>query len=248
MKRTTLTLFAFLFFLQSYGQSLEWSFLANSGLYHLTGNYTVSTTFLNNVQANSKQGYANNPYGNLFGFSYGGGFQAQHVAAGGFIVGLQGTYEFLRSKENINAVYPAGLDQATGDYISNYNGVPSTGQSVLVSQDVDFNPYVGYRLKAKKVKIDLMPGIDLAYNLSVYEYGNAKDGAGQKYQTGYYNGTLSPDIRLRFGAAAWYKKFALTASYAHGVTNFSSHLLNDNPTPQYTRSELIRFGVALRLN
>jgi len=247
MKRTSLIVFTLFLFLQSYGQSLEWSFLANSGLYHLTGNYTVSTTFFNNVQANTKQGYANNPYGNLFGFSYGGGFQAQHVTAGGFIMGLQTTYEFLRTRENINTVYPAGLDQATGNYF-NYSGIPATGQSVLVSQDVNFNPYIGYRLKTGKLKIDITPGVDLAYNLSVYEYGNAKDESGYKYQTSYYNGTLSPDIRLRFGAAAWYKKIAFTASYAHGLSNFSSHLLNDDPTPYYTRSELIRFGLALRLN
>jgi hypothetical protein len=248
MKKITLALFAFFIFLQSYGQSLEWSFQANSGVYHLTGNYTVSTTFLNGVQANAKQGYANNPYGNLFGFAYGAGFQAQHVAAGGFIIGLQASYDILRTRENINDVYPVGLDQATGDYIFNYNGVAATGQSVLVSQDVNFNPYIGYRIKAKNVKIDLMPGIDLGYNVSVYEYGNAKDAGGNKYQTSYYSGTLSPDLRLRFGAAAWYKKYAFTASYAHGLTNFSSDLLNDNPTPMYTRSELIRFGLAIRLN
>src|ERR1700679_3830904 len=105
MKKTTLVLFTFFLFLQSYGQGLEWSFLANSGPYHLTGNYTVSTTYLYNVQAGAKQGYASNPYGNLQGLSYGGGFQAQYHASSGFIIGLQATYDVLRSKENINAVY-----------------------------------------------------------------------------------------------------------------------------------------------
>ncbi|HZY38922.1 MAG TPA: hypothetical protein VFE53_19815 [Mucilaginibacter sp.] len=247
MKKITLTLFTFFLFLQSYGQNLEWSFLANSGLYRYTGNYTVSTTFLNNVQANTKQGYANNPYGNLFGFSYGAGFQTQHITSGGFIFGLQASYDILRSKENINDVYPGGLYLATSDPFF-YSGIPATGQSFLVSQDINFNPYIGYRLKTKKVKIDLMPGIDLGYNVSVSEYGDAKDQNGNKYQTSYYNGTLSPDILLRFGVAAWYKKLALTASYASGLTNFNSHLMNDNPTPQYTRSELIRFGLAIRLN
>src|ERR1700729_1647369 len=102
MRKTTLTLFAIFLFINAYGQNIEWSFQANSGVYHLTGNYTVSTTFLNGVQANAKQGYANNPYGNLFGFAYGAGFQAQHVAAGGFIIGLQASYDILRTRENIN--------------------------------------------------------------------------------------------------------------------------------------------------
>jgi len=249
MKISALTLFAFLFFLQSYGQSLEWSFQANSGLYRLTGNNTVSTTFLNNVQANTKQGYAGNPYGNLRGFSYGGGFQAQYNTRSGFIIGLQTDYDFLRSKENVYAVYPSGVYFLTPFYnILTPTDGPTVGHSVLVSQDVDFNPYIGYRLKAKKVKIDLMPGIDLAYNVSTSEYGSAKDNGGQKYQTSFYTGTFSPDLRLRFGAAAWYKKIALIASYAYGLTNFSSHFLYDDPTPQYTRSELIRFGLALRLN
>jgi hypothetical protein len=249
MKKTVLTLFAIFCMIQAHGQGIDWSFQANSGLYRLTGNTAVSATGLSNVQSGSKQGYADNPYGNLSGVSYGAGFQAQHVTPGGFIVGLQADYDILRSKENINAAYPAGVYYLEPSYQSiGYIGGAATSQSFLVSQDVDFNPYIGYRFKTKKVKIDLMPGIDLAYNVSVSEYGNAKDQNGNKYQTSFYTGTFSPDMRLRIGAAAWYKNFALTASYARGLSNFSSHFLYEDPTVVYTRSELVRFGLAIRLN
>ena len=248
MKRTILALFALLLFSQSYGQSLEWSFQANSGLYRYTGNNTVSSTFLINVIPGTKDGYANNRYGNLYGFSYGADFQAQHVSGGGFIVGLQAGYDILRSKENINRIYRGDLYLEDANYFAAYNGMPATGQAFLTSQDFNVNPYIGYRLKTKNLKIDLMPGVDMGYNVSVYQSFNAKDDAGNHYQANNYAGTTSPDIRLRFGAAAWYKTYARMASYARGLTNFSSHLLNNNPTPRYTKSELIRFGLAIRLN
>ncbi len=250
MKKITLSLFALFLFIQSYGQGVEWSFLANSGLYRYSGNYTVSSTALVGVVPGTKDGYANNPYGHLYGFSYGAGFQAQYVSTGGFIIGLQGAYDVLRSKENVTNAYRGDivLYLAPGDYTGGYTGAPATGNAYSTSQDVNINPYIGYRVKTRKLKIDLMPGVDMGYNVSTYASFDAKDQAGNHYQANNYAGTVSPDIRLRFGAAAWYKKYALTASYAHGLKNFSAHLLNDNPTPQYARSELVRFGLAVRLN
>ena len=93
-----------------------------------------------------------------------------------------------------------------------------------------------------------MPGVDMAYNAGVSQSFNAKDDGGNRYQASNYTGTVSPDIRLRFGVAAWYKKYAFTASYAHGLKNFSEFYLDDNASAKYTHSELIRFGLAIRLN
>jgi len=248
MKKITLTLFTVFLFMQSYGQGIEWSFLANSGLYRYTGSYTVSSTFLINVVPGTKSGYPNNRFGNLYGFSYGAGFQAQYVSKGGFIMGLQTAYDVLRSKENVDHIYRGDLVLTTADYIANYAGIPATGHACLTGQDININPYIGYRIKTKNLKIDLMPGVDMAYNVSLYQSFNAKDNVGNHYQASNYAGTLPSDIRLRFGAAAWYKKYAFTASYAHGLKNFTGYILDDDPSGHYTRSELIRFGLAVRLN
>jgi len=208
----------------------------------------VSSTFLVNVVPGTKSGYVNNQYGHLYGFSYGAGFQAQYVSKGGFIIGLQTSYDILRSKENIDHVFRGDLYLESGDYIANYSGTPSTGHAFLTSQDFNINPYIGYRLKTKNLKIDLMPGVDMAYNVSTYQSFNVKDNAGNHYQASNYAGTSPADFRLRFGAAAWYKKYAFTASYAHGLKNFTEFILDDNSAGHYTRSELIRFGLAIRLN
>ena len=247
MKKIILSLFILFLFMQSYGQGIEWSFLANSGLYRYSGNYTVSSTFLVGVVPGTKDGYSNNQYGHLYGFSYGAGFQAQYVSKGGFIFGLQTVYDVLRSKENIDHIYRGDL-YLEDYYLANNGATPATGHAFLTSQDFNINPYIGYRVKTKKLKIDLMPGVDMAYNVSSYRSFNAKDNAGNHYQASNYAGTGPADFRLRFGAAAWYKKYGFTASYAHGLKNFTEYILNDNPSAQYTRSELIRFGLAIRLN
>jgi len=247
MKKLLLTLFTFLALTQLYAQNIEVSVLGNTGLFRYTGNYTTSTTFINGGIPGTKSGYTNNAYGNKDAFSYGLAVQVQHVSNNGFIFGLQGGYQILRSKVDITGVYRGDIFYSTGDYLANAGPTPATGKSILQSQDLFLNPYIGYRLKVNKVRIDLMPGMQFGFNTDLYEYGNAKDVGGNVYQIDKNDDKLPVDIRLSFGVAARYNKFSLTGGFAQGLTNFSNHLLNDSPTAYYTHSQLISFGIAYRL-
>jgi len=247
MKKTFLTLFTFLVLSQLHAQNIEISLLGNTGLFRYTGNYTTSTSFINGGMANSKAGYTNNPYGNKFAFSYGGGLQVQYVGHSGFIAGLQGGYQILRSKVDLNGVYRSDLNFATGNYYNLAGPTPANGHTNLQSQDINVNPYIGYRLKIKRVKIDLMPGFDLGFNLNTHEYGKATDDAGNVYQTDLDRGKFPTDFRVSLRAAIYYNKFSITAGFVQGLTNFSNHLLNDSPTAYYTHSQLISFGLAYQI-
>jgi hypothetical protein len=250
MKKILLTLLSTFLLTQLYAQGYEFSVLANCGLFHYSGNNTVSSSFFNGAVAGSKAGYTNNPYGNENAFSYGADFQAQHVAASGFIFGLQAGYDVLRSKVDITSVYTSN----SGVIFYNINGgqadennPPTKGQAYLQSGDINLNPYVGYRFRIKNVKIDLLPGIDMGFNVNTHEYGKATDNSGNVYKTDLDRGKMTADFRLQFGTAVWYKRFGIMANYAHGIVNFSSDLLNDSPTTYTTNSNVFRFGIIYRL-
>jgi hypothetical protein len=245
MKKILLTLFCVFVIVQLHAQKFEISLLANSGLYHYTGSSTTSTSGII-AGSNAQQNYTNNPYGNKNGVSYGGNIQAQYIAKSGFITGLQAGYEVLRSEVDINTYYPLVFNvytDVTGPFASPQ--IPVKGQSVLQNQNININPYIGYRWQTNTINIDLMPGIDLGFNIRSYDKGKATDSNGNTYQTDLRRSNAPTDVRFRLGAAAMYKKFGLTASYAIGLTNFEKNMIGD--ANYDARSRLFRFGISYRI-
>jgi len=251
MRKLLLTLSAFFLLTQLHAQKIEIAVQANSGLFHYSGNASTASTFFLPGSAAS-QYRSNNPYGSENGFSYGAGMQAQFVGKSGFILGLQAGYDLFRSKEAINGVYPYNNSYAPDFYtIATANAIPfsASGEAFIVNQDITLNPYIGYRLQAKKIKIDLMPGVDISYNFSSYNKGNATASDGTAYKADYNLDKAPTDVRLRFGAAAWYNRWGITASYAHGLINYTSNLdyLGAAAGPNTVNSEVIRFGIIYRI-
>jgi hypothetical protein len=243
MKKTLLTFFSFLLLTQLYAQNIELSVQANSGLFHYSGSSATSTSAI--YQGSTpQQNYTNNPYGIKNGFSYGGDIQAQYVSKSGFVTGLQASYEILRSKVNINYYYPLTFTLFGPNSIAN-TATPVKGQTFLQDQDIDLNPYIGYRLLVGEIKLDIMPGIDLGFDMNSYDKGKATDNQGNIYQTNLK--LLSPptDIRLKLGVAATYKRFGITAAYLHGLTNLYKNI-NVNGSDE-AHSELLSFGVTYRI-
>jgi hypothetical protein len=229
-------------FTQLFAQKFELSVQANSGLFHYSGVSSASVSFIS-AGATDKENYTNNPYGNKNGFSYGADIQDQYVSKCGFIAGLQAGYEVLRSKVDINGYIPSGFYlffTSNGDY-----QIPVKGQTSLQDQDININPYVGYRLKIKNIKIDMMPGIDFGFNVGSYDKGKATDSTGNVYRTDSKKSNAPTDVRLKFGIAATYKRFAITASYAHGLRNLENNIIGDGSYEVH--SELIRFGIAYKI-
>jgi hypothetical protein len=252
MKKLYLVLFALFLAAQLHAQQFELSFQANSGLFHYSGNSTSSTSVIIQGPTSPKQNYTNNPYGNKDAFSYGADVQAQYVSKGGFITGIQAGYDILRSKTKITNVFPYEFELEESEYNpSNYApfnpSLTAKGNTILQDQFINLSPYIGYRIKAKKISIDLMPGVDIGIGLNSYNKGKATTTDGTVYETDYKEVKPPTDIRLKFGTAVNYKKWGVTASFAHGLTNYTKDLLNDSPTVYKAQSELLRFGISYRI-
>jgi hypothetical protein len=243
MKKTLLTLYSLLFLTQLYAQNIELSVQANSGLFHYSGNSAVSTSTIYEG-ATPQQNYTNNPYGSKNGFSYGGDVQAQYVSKSGFIAGIQTSYEVLRSNMAINSYYPTSIPVLFYN-ISTGPTTPVKGQTFLQDQNIDLNPYIGYRLLIRKIKLDMMPGIDLGFNINSYDKGKATDNDGNVYRTNLKLPDAPTDVRLKLGVAATYKRFGITAAYLHGLTNLYKNM-NVNGSDD-AHSELLNFGITYRI-
>jgi hypothetical protein len=254
MKKLILTLFVIIAIMTHlHAQTFEVSVQANTGLFHYSGSSSTKSSLIDQGQS-PKQSYTYNPYGSLNGFSYGAGIQAQYVTKIGFIVGLQTGYEILRSKVNVDMVL---LYQPNPGYLNTYGPTAVKGNTFLQDQSIDLNPYIGYRIKAKKINIDLLPGIDMGFNVSSYDKGKVTLADGTVYQTDYKRENAPVDVRLKFGAAVHYKRWGITASYAHGLTNYIPKLTatlptyngdNNTQTAVYkANSEILRFGITYRI-
>lgn len=245
MKKLTLTLSLLFILTNLFAQKIELSVQASSAFLHYSGKSATAETFINSGSAS----YTNNPYGTKTGFGYGLGLQGQYVSKGGFIAGVQAGYDRLRSKVNIIGVITPQFNLA--DYIIDYAPLPAKGQTYLTSRSINISPYLGYRLNIKKVKLDLMPGVDLGFNLSLYDKGSATTtGDYTTYKTNYKETNAPTDVRIKFGVAASYKRYGITASFAHGLTNYESRMIGDGTSvPSFeAHSELIKLGVGYRIN
>ena len=248
-----LLLFAFVMScMQLFAQKFEFSLLANTGLFHYSGDYAVATTVINEDQVPGKN-YTNNPYGRGNGFSYGGAVQGQYVSKKGLIAGLQAGYDVLRSKVLISNVYPPiEYFYDPGSYINYNNDFAAKGQTYLQDQSININPYIGYRLRFKKVSVDMLPGAEFGINVRSYDKGSAKSADGTVYSTNNKLPDAPLDVRLKFGIAAYYKRFALTAAYSHGLTNYTKSVYipdvpNSSEKIAQTHSELLRLGLSYRI-
>ena len=192
----------------------EFSEGANTGLFHYSGSGSAANTY---ITVGSIQSRTNNPYGNINAWSYGANAQLQYVTQDGFIAGLQFGYDLLRSKVNITGILPEYY------YLYSYpepletegnNTENASGHTYLQSELINLSPYIGYRLKAGKVKIDLMPGVDLGFHINSFDKGkatftNPSAGTGTTDSTDYNLGKAPTDIRIKFGVAAGYGRWAL---------------------------------------
>ena len=233
MKKIFLCLLLALITIEVKAQSFEISGQVNTGVSHYVGAGTVSSTFLN-VDPQTHTGYPNGD-GNRNAVIFGADIQWQYTAKSNFILGLQTGYEALGSKIGINSVFNEGANEpATGTFTDHLNYI-------------NLNPYFGYRFKLNKVKLDIMPGLDFALGVHGSESGKATTNDNTTYNASdVANGTTRSDVRLRFGLVAYYQKFGITASYAHGITDFNSGAVSDSVLPTL-RVEVIRIGLSYRL-
>jgi len=224
-------------------QHIELALQAYGGLFHFSGGTTSSESAVNLASSIYGQSPNNNPFGSNNAFSYGFGARATLVKKSGFIFGLSAGYELLRSSLAISSVYINSniSGNAFYDIISSYQ-INASGQTILTSKQVIMSPFIGYRIKVNKVKIDFMPGVDFGFNLKSTEADQASDTNGNNYFTSTNLQRLPTDLRLKFGAAMSFLNYGLTAGFSQGLTN-----LNKNTANNSANSEFLQLGISYKL-
>lgn len=243
MKKFILIIFIVSFVVQAKAQSFEFSVQANSGVSHFTGKTTVNTTFLN-AGMKEHTGYANGT-GNINTPTLGAGLQLQYVFKCNFIVGGQAGFEQFNSKVNIDTIngsYNSPIGHINGTYQA-----AATGHVTNHWDYINLNPYIGYRFTFDKVRLDVMPGIDIAIGTGSSETVNVKASDGTYYnKPNIANGTPSSDVRLRMGLAVYYQHLGITASYSRGLKDYNSGLMSDSFLPPL-HTGLLRIGLAYQI-
>jgi len=246
MKKTLLTLFGIVAVMHLYAQKVEVSVEANSGSFYYSGASAAGNTEI--IQTSDDKNHTNNTYGSNSAFGYGFAVQTQVVSKCGFLYGLQAGYDVLKSKTIINAVAPFEVFFPSANYIVLPN--PAMGQTYLQDKFINLNPYVGYRLRLKNIKIDILPGADVAFNTSSYNKGEATTTNNNNvYQVDEKLANAPVDVRLKMGLAVACNRFGITASYARGITNYEKDIV-DNTTGKddyNAQSRLFRLGITYRI-
>jgi hypothetical protein len=240
MKKLLLSLICLFAGSTLFAQKLEITAGAYSGLFKYAGKSTAASSFINASSNAIISSYANNPYGNKFGFGFGVNGQAQLVGRGGFILGLQAAYEQLKSKIDIDQVSvfnpPSSSPAVNGQ---------AEGSTALKNNIINLNPYLGYRIPMPTVKLDVLAGADVGFISSTREKGSARASDGNTYTTNLDRTTIKKDLRLRFGLAANLSRFNLNASYAYGLRNYMEGYIGGGS--HNAHSEVIRVGLGYKI-
>ena len=233
MKKLILTLTSVFLLTITYGQKTEFGVSLNSGLFSFAGQSAVSTSFINSTSDQTNSGYTNNPYGSKNGLCYGFSGNIKRVSKRSFVFGLDMGYEVLRSKVSINQI--SGFTGTSTD---------ASGQTILTSNFININPFLGYRISTKQVNFDITGGFDIGYNLNTEENGNATAINGIKYETSRDRKTIKWDIRPRIQVSAYYEKLGLYLGYSIGLSNYMKGYVGGT-NEAYSR--IFRFGMTYQI-
>ncbi|MDZ7934653.1 MAG: hypothetical protein U5M51_06775 [Emticicia sp.] len=235
MQKTFLTLLLALFLTNIFGQKTEFKLTLNSGLFSFNGQSSDKNSQINFSNL-TNSGYTNNPYGSMRGICYGLSGNLKRVTKKNLDIGLDLGFETLRSKVNITSI---------NDYIgtSTYEYTAS-GQTFLNSNFINLFPYIGQRFNIRKLSLDIVGGLEIAYCLTATEKGDATATNGTKYTTSVDRKTINTDIRPRIQFSADYKKTGIYIGYSYGLANYKSGY-EGGTNECYAR--LIRFGLTYRL-
>ncbi|WP_162052351.1 hypothetical protein [Pontibacter pamirensis] len=221
----------------AYGQKVEVAGQLNSGLAKFGGESAASTTTMHSLGAN--RFFTLNPYGSRFASSYGMSVQVQRVTRANFLLGAQAGAEVLRNRVHIDGVYVYGPV-----YSSFIEYREASGKTILRNDFINLYPYFGYRVKAGAVDLDFNVGPELGIGLKSGVKGEATAADGAVYTANFERSDPETDIRARVGVTAYCRHVGLSASYAHGITNYLRGYDGSNPEV-YAR--VFRLGLLYRL-
>ncbi|GGH03012.1 hypothetical protein [Mucilaginibacter phyllosphaerae] len=231
MRKPLLTIALLFFVTLLFAQKTEFSFGGYTTLMHFSGPSATATTILNRGQVD----YTNNPYGSKNGNSFGIFVQGQYIQKNNFIIGLQTGTDVLRSKVNITETTPSSTPYPAY----------ATGTTTVSNQYINLNPFIGFRLEASKIQLDLSAGVETAFVTRSYEEGMIYSKNGAVYRTNNNIRNLKTDNRIKLGLAAYYERVSINASYAHGFSDYAKGMIGAQNSGAYTN--VLRFGIGFKI-
>ncbi len=220
------------------GQSTEFSFHLNTGLFSFRGSESGNSTIY--TAASDFGAYStSSPFGKQSGLSYSLGFNAQRITDSNFIFGIRSSYESLSSRIDVDKVI-----NITSQESESWNAYDS--KTILTSEFINIFPFVGKRVNViNGVDSDLIFGVDIGACLSIKEHATIN--ANQKS----YNTTKSFlkekwDYRLHFEIINYYKRVGLSIGYSYGLTNYL-YVPKYNSEKRDVRSMMIRLGLVYKI-
>lgn len=221
----------------AYGQKMEYSGQLNSGLSRFGGESSARTTTMVINDTWGSPPRVINPYGSRYNVAYGASLQAQFVTGGGFLLGTQAGYEQLRTRSKI--------DKAFG-YWSHSSSMthPADGEAVIIVDNINLQPYIGWRIKQSPIDLDLTLGSDIGFSKQMKERSEATLEDGTEFKIREDRSESITDFRPRLGITGYHGHFGVSVSYAHGIKNYRANLDGAN-MKLYTR--VLRIGLLYRL-
>ncbi|MBG8555333.1 hypothetical protein [Hymenobacter guriensis] len=214
-------------------QQVEWSGQLTTGVAAFRGASAESSSAINVNDSSPEASYTNNPYGSRWGLSYGAAVQGQFVGRRGLLLGAQLGYDLLRPAVRITSVNTVLRPTNTVE-----------GKAHLNNQFVGLNPYLGQRLRMGEVALDVTLGLEIARQLACREKADYTLN-GNDLETDRDRATQFWDNRLRAGLALSRGPVSLTASYAHGLSNYKEGWVG-GVNEAYMR--VLRLGLAYRFH
>lgn len=207
-----------------YAQKVEYSVQINSGLSALHGPGTLSVSRINFVTQPVSY-YTGNPHGNIQAATYGIAADLKLVTKRKLLFGLQLGYESLRSK--VNLINHPILTDNVGSTIPYAADNSINGYTILTTNFININPFIGYRLNIQHTSIDLTPGLDIAVALNSREEDKAQLGLNSTPDADLTtdNKLNSPSTigRVRFDAKVNYHRFGIIAGYSRGFIAYKNN-------------------------
>lgn len=216
-----------------FAQTTEYSVQLSSGLFSYGGKSAASATGISISDVSSVPHGINHIFGKKSGLSYGVHAQVQTITKNNYIRGVRLGFDRLSSKTDVTS---------TGSIIGHG---PADGKVIASNNVIQLNPYFGYRLRGKKVHIDLTAGVNGGailssnYHLTVEGQNNVID---QKEPNQRINTKF--DFGPAAGVSIGYKKIALNADYFYGLLNYQGQFDGAN---REIYSRYLRFGISHRI-
>lgn len=222
----------------TFGQKTELKVNVYSGLFSFRGNGSASSSPVNISDA--PQYWNFKPYGRKAGLSYSFEFQVQRVTQQNHVFGLGISWEELKSKASIDTI-------RCGFCVPGHSIDVTKGKETVATSFLTFNPFVGQRFNAGRIKLEAVAGVDLSICTRVQEIAKFAALQSDKYTIIEQN-KRQPfgDIRPRVQLSAIYDRISISTGYSLGLVNFQ-HTDNRPYLPTTVYTNFLRLGIGYKL-